>query len=351
MSVQRYISSSFWSDDWVDTLTVHEKLIYMYLLTNDNTNAAGIYRITIKRMKDETGIGREGIANALDHFATDRKAFYINEYIIIPKWPKHQRLGERGKLKLGADAVLKALPEEIKLFISTPGNYEYDLSFLNINPDRLSGKQEKKGYTIPKNEENPIDYPEKAQNPDRLSDDSDLDSEIDNIKEFTPQVSDPPASPTADAVDQKDAFPVSPKTTAIVPASQSPPAKMGKKRGIQLTEDQLVLFHAAKACFETDLRTKAIMYQDKGSAQMHMENLKKIVVWCANMVPMATADFMRNVLEHFKVIVNGKLKGKAEFTPRALITPWIWEMVIGSLPENNVSEEMRESIRGMFNDG
>jgi len=49
-------------------------------------------------------------------------------------------------------------------------------------------------------------------------------------------------------------------------------------------------------------------------------------------------------------LVNGKLKGKAEFTPRALLTPWIWEMVISRLPEadNVLTEKIKASVRGMF---
>jgi hypothetical protein len=130
----------------------------------------------------------------------------------------------------------------------------------------------------------------------------------------------------------------------IVPVS--PP----KKRGIQLTEEQKTLFHAAKACFETSEKAKAIMYQDRSSTQMYMENLKHFVVRCTNIAPGITADFMRNVLEHFKVVVNGKLRGKVEFTPRALITPWVWETVISTLPEpeNELTAGIRESIKGMF---
>jgi hypothetical protein len=186
--------------------------------------------------------------------------------------------------------------------------------------------------------------------------DGDKDKDV-NEDDFTKQeFSDSPSFPTANAVEQKGIIPLlgSPpqeatKTTEIIPDSQSP-SVTNKKRCIQLTEDQKPLFHAAKACFETDAKTKAIMYQDRGSAQMHMENLKLFVVRCNNMAPGITADFMRNVLEHFKVIVNGKLKGRAEFTPRALITPWVWEMVIGSLPEpdNELTAEIRESIRGLF---
>jgi len=155
--------------------------------------------------------------------------------------------------------------------------------------------------------------------------------------------------PTACAVDQKGIIPISDsEKTKIASVSQPPP----KKRGLVLTDEQKLLFQAAKACFESSEKAKAIMYQDKGSTQMHMENLKLFVARCSNMAPGITADFMRNVLEHFKVLVNRKLRGKTgvEFTPRALITPWIWETVIGSLPEpdNELTAEIMESIGRMF---
>jgi hypothetical protein len=204
MSTQRYISSSFWSDDWVDSLSVKEKLIYMHLLTNERTNIAGIYRITIKRIKDDTGIEREEIVAALDKFASAKKAFYYKEYIIIPKWPRHQRIGERGKLRLAIIAIIRSLPDEIKLYISQPGNYEFDLSFLNAggknspadslsidypekgqNDDSLSIGYPESGQNGDSLSENdgglPIDYPEKGQNGDRRRSDSDSDLDI-NIK-------------------------------------------------------------------------------------------------------------------------------------------------------------------------
>ena len=197
----------------------------------------------------------------------------------------------------------------------------------------------------PKTQNNP-DEPKKPtetqNNPDdnwvntETHNDNNNDNGNDKDNEFTP---------TACAVDQKEIIPVSPKNK-IAPVSQPPP----KKRGSVLTDEQKPLFHAAKACFESSERAKAIMYQDRGSTQMHMENLKLFVVRCQNMAPEITADFMRNVLEHFKTIINGKLKGRAEFTPRALITPWIWEMVIGTLPEadDELTEKIRASIKGMF---
>jgi len=205
------------------------------------------------------------------------------------------------------------------------------------NPD-----EPKKPTETQNNPDEPKKPTETQNNPDdnwvntETHNDNNNDNGNDKDNEFTP---------TACAVDQKEIIPVSPKNK-IAPVSQPPP----KKRGSVLTDEQKPLFHAAKACFESSERAKAIMYQDRGSTQMHMENLKLFVVRCQNMAPEITADFMRNVLEHFKTIINGKLKGRAEFTPRALITPWIWEMVIGTLPEadDELTEKIRASIKGMF---
>jgi len=177
MSTQRYISSSFWSDDWVDSLSIKEKLLYMYLLTNEHTNIAGVYKITVKRIKDDTGITRAEVESALAKFSKNKKAFYINEYIIIPKWPKHQKLGERGTLRLGVNTILKNLPQNIKDFIMQPGNYEYDISFLSVNSDtpyipHIEKEQKPDGVSIPPNalsDDSDVD----------LDSDSDLDSDVD----------------------------------------------------------------------------------------------------------------------------------------------------------------------------
>jgi hypothetical protein len=182
MSVQRYISSSFWSDDWVDSLSVHEKLIYMYLLTNENTNIAGVYKITIKRMKDDTGISRDKVTAALERFAHDKKAFFIDEYIIIPKWPKHQKLGERGKLRLATNSILRSLPEKIKNFIAQPEHYEYDASFLLASGDTLSiphNENGKKDDRVSPKQNKPY------QDDYTLSSDSDSDSDSDLDVKYT----------------------------------------------------------------------------------------------------------------------------------------------------------------------
>jgi len=177
MAVQRYISSSFWSDDWVDSLSVEEKLLYMYLLTNECTNIAGVYKITIKRMKDDTGISRDSITSILEKFGNSKKAFYKDEHIIIPKWPVHQKLERRPKLLLGAIAVLKSLPKGIIDFLKEDishyhfeWNYQYHIEDDKQKCDIISNN----GNIIPENNENSAH-----------DSDSDSDSDIEFDKENT----------------------------------------------------------------------------------------------------------------------------------------------------------------------
>ncbi|WP_080657275.1 hypothetical protein [Treponema pedis] len=173
MAVQRYISSSFWSDDWVDSLTGLEKLLYMYLLTNECTSICGVYKITIKRMKDDTGIPREEVMRMLDVFAKAKKAFYFEEYIILPKWLKHQNINNL-KVKLGITRALQALPENIINFLRAENHFYYNIDdFLiekskpktNEAPDNKTMTYPENGIAYPKNG---ISHLENAEKSDSL---------------------------------------------------------------------------------------------------------------------------------------------------------------------------------------
>jgi len=118
---------------------------------------------------------------------------------------------------------------------------------------------------------------------------------------------------------------------------------------VETVAQQKVLFNAAKTCFENSPRAKAMIFKDKNTSGMQMKKLKDLTEACIKIEPNFPSEFLLSVLEHFRVLTNGKLKGKAEFTPRSLSTPWIWEMVIGSLPDNEgISEELLNNIRGLF---
>ena len=195
---QRYISTSIWSDDWFDGLSEREKLVYFYLLTNEHTNAAGVYQCTLKNVRLEIGLGREEIERIMAKFAEAGKAFYFREYIIIPKWLKHQKIKERSGLFMGMVKVLKGLPDEVKAFISDRRHYDYDVTpyigniyTLTQDPPIKTGggsqdlppENDRPSLDLPhENEGTTKDHP--PQSTPQSAHDFDLDSDLDSDFDF-----------------------------------------------------------------------------------------------------------------------------------------------------------------------
>ena len=124
VSVQRYIDTGLWLDDWFVALPTPDKLLYVYLLTNPQTNIAGIYKTTIRIMHNETGLNLEDIEAILAGFAQDGKAHFRHGRMILPAWPDHQRWQSKKTIKEGIDKVLDSLPAEVLETLSVVG-YRY----------------------------------------------------------------------------------------------------------------------------------------------------------------------------------------------------------------------------------
>ncbi len=95
MSVRRSVDTKIWSDEWIEKLSVEEKLLWIYLLTNSKTNMLGIYEISVNRISFETGLSSETILKAFKSFERVNKAFYVLEkYIFLPNWIKNQSMNK-----------------------------------------------------------------------------------------------------------------------------------------------------------------------------------------------------------------------------------------------------------------
>ena len=83
MSVQRYVDTGFWDDAWVETIQPLERYLYLYLITNPLTNIAGVYKITLRRIHNDTGLEIPEIERILALFAKAGKAYLHGEYIVL----------------------------------------------------------------------------------------------------------------------------------------------------------------------------------------------------------------------------------------------------------------------------
>lgn len=112
MAKQRMINTKFWSDPWVvEKLNPLDKLLFLYLLTNEHTNIAGIYELSIHSISFDTGIERDTLVKVmLPRLAP--KVYYIDGWVILTNFLKHQNT-DSPQVKLGIGRELEFVPPKI----------------------------------------------------------------------------------------------------------------------------------------------------------------------------------------------------------------------------------------------
>lgn len=112
MSKLRSVSTAFWSDPFIEDLTPSEKLLFLYLITNDKTNMLGIYEVSIKKISFDTGLNKDIIEKALKEFERLSKVKYIKNHVVLVNFMKHQNYNTN--MKKSAIDIYNALPKDLK---------------------------------------------------------------------------------------------------------------------------------------------------------------------------------------------------------------------------------------------
>lgn len=108
----RLIKTNIWQDDYFFDLNLIEKFLFLYIITNDEVNIAGIYQIGTPRISQQTGIDREDIKKAINKIQQSGKIYYIDGWIFISKFIIHQNV-ENLNIRKGVIRVIKKIPEEV----------------------------------------------------------------------------------------------------------------------------------------------------------------------------------------------------------------------------------------------
>ncbi|MFD1466494.1 DnaD domain-containing protein [Lapidilactobacillus mulanensis] len=91
MAIYRQIHTTIWKDDWIGGLSLADKSLWLYLLTNDRTTQCGVYDFSWRYATFETGISQESLKTALQKFQDDGKVVFnpkTNEIMIV-NWLKY----------------------------------------------------------------------------------------------------------------------------------------------------------------------------------------------------------------------------------------------------------------------
>lgn len=110
MANYRQVHVHMWKDDWFLNLDPQEKLLFIYLFTNDLASLCGIYKISLRVVEFETGLSKEFIAATLAKFETDQRVYYQDGYIWVKKLRKYHET-RSPKVQACIKADLARIPE------------------------------------------------------------------------------------------------------------------------------------------------------------------------------------------------------------------------------------------------
>lgn len=139
------MSTNFWSDSYIESLKPQEKLLYIYLFTNESSTLSGVYQIKKSRMIDDTGLQENILLDYLDKFTNDNKIKYQDNWICVKNTLKNQVLNNF-KIGIGIARELEKVPLFIKDFIDTNSLciayqyliYRYSISISKSNSKGIS---------------------------------------------------------------------------------------------------------------------------------------------------------------------------------------------------------------------
>jgi hypothetical protein len=115
MSKLRYINTKLWRDPYIRKQDPHSKLLWVYLLTNENVNIAGCYEITVDDIALETRLDRAEIAKILRNFALKKRITYKNEWMLIHNFLEHEPLNP--KKTRGIEILAEKFPQWAKAYV------------------------------------------------------------------------------------------------------------------------------------------------------------------------------------------------------------------------------------------
>jgi len=127
----RNIFTRIWNDKWFVILDIDEKLLFIYLFSNERASICGMYELPLRTIVFETGIEKNRVLQILDRLQQDKKVFYVDEVVWIVNFQKYNNSGNSAKVKIRIIKDIEMTPDgEIKKMYCKANKIPY--SKLNI---------------------------------------------------------------------------------------------------------------------------------------------------------------------------------------------------------------------------
>ena len=110
----RTISPSFWSDPFVEELTPSEKLLYIYLFSNEHVSNIGVTEASIRKMAFETGVDASSVSAFIGKMSSLGKVVHDGGQILAVNFIRNQTKFGKDKISEKLAANLQRLFDELE---------------------------------------------------------------------------------------------------------------------------------------------------------------------------------------------------------------------------------------------
>lgn len=99
----RVFHTRFWKDSYIATLTHKEKLLFAYLITNENVNISGVYELPDKYILADLDLSARELKAIKEKFHKDKKIVFFNGWVRIVNVERFNKyvgpLNDKARLK------------------------------------------------------------------------------------------------------------------------------------------------------------------------------------------------------------------------------------------------------------
>lgn len=121
----RVIHTKVWKDEYFAGLTVFEKLLFVYLLTNDRVNISGIYELTNREIMFDLAVPEDVLNEAKSKLENDSKFCFYQGWVAIVNCYKYQTY-KGNKNEVCRQKELQLVPKHLKDRLSRI-DYQYPI--------------------------------------------------------------------------------------------------------------------------------------------------------------------------------------------------------------------------------
>ena len=145
----RQIHVSIWKDPWFLDLEPDEKLLFIYLFSNESTSLAGIYEIAFKVICFETNLSGEFVSKTLEKFEKADKVYYRDGIVWVKNLRKYNS-SKSDKVLIRVQNDINEIPDcELKqMYIAY---YDANISYTD-GIDSLSHEEEESSEELNESE-------------------------------------------------------------------------------------------------------------------------------------------------------------------------------------------------------